>query len=85
MYKRQLKSSSIANIGTESGTTISVNAGIITAASSSAIASIELIDMQGRTVKASDAGHLDAGGYRGVYIVSATTVDGIRTIAKIAL
>ena len=80
-----LTSSSIANVGTESGTTISVNAGIITAASSSAIASIELIDMQGRTVKARDAGHLDAGGYRGVYIVSATTVDGIRTIAKIAL
>ncbi len=81
------KSSSIENVNAESeaGISISVARGVITVASASAIASVELIDMQGRTVKASTTAVLDATSNRGVYIVSATTVDGVRTIAKIAL
>lgn len=80
-----LKESSIADVDSESGISISVDGGVITASSVSAIASVVLIDLQGRTVKASDAAVLNATGYRGVYIVSATTTGGVRTIAKIAL
>lgn len=79
------KSSSIESVDAESGISISVNSGVITVSSASAIASVELIDLQGRTVRTSTTAVLDATGYRGVYIVSATTAGGVRTIAKVAL
>ncbi len=79
------KTSSIENAFTDSATTISVNGGIIMVDSTSELTGIELIDTQGRVVKASNADTLDATGYSGMYIISATTADGGRAMAKIAL
>ncbi len=78
------KPAAIDGVGADkAAVTVSVFAGTVTVTSSVEVARVEVIDMQGRTLKAAAASTLNASGISGINIVAVTLADGSRVYSKI--
>lgn len=78
------KPAAIDGVGADkAAVTVSVFAGTVTVTSSVEVARVEIIDMQGRTLKAAAASTLNASGISGINIVAVTLADGSRVYSKI--